>query len=116
MTPAESALVFKSLTMLQIQQDVVGVPGDSLPEVSPQVCERVLASLLSFHQSRQSTVSKPLPHNAHSFLAQRRDQITQKKAISPDGNAREPNEVLGFLIRAAGNRHIGIDGVNPAGR
>lgn len=61
------------------------------------VCGRVLASLLSFYQSRQRTVSKPLPHNTHSFLAQHRDQITGKKAISPDGNAREPNEVLAFF-------------------
>lgn len=80
------------------------------------MCERVLASLLSFYQSRQRTVSKPLPHNTHSFLAQHRDQITGKKAISPDGNAREPNEVLAFLKRGAGNRHIRIDGVNPSGR
>lgn len=62
------------------------------------MCERVSASLLSFYQSRQRTVSKPLPHNTHSFLAQHRDQITGgKKAISPDGNAREPNEVLAFF-------------------
>lgn len=44
------------------------------------VCERVLASLLSFYQSRQRTVSKLLPHNTHSFLAQHRDQITGEKS------------------------------------
>lgn len=81
------------------------------------LCKPVLASLLSFYQSRQHTVSKPLPHNTHSFLAQHGDQITEKKAISPDGNAREPNEVFGFfLICGAGNRHILNDGVNPSER
>lgn len=37
MTPAESAIVFKSLTMLEIKQDVVAALADSPLDVSLRV-------------------------------------------------------------------------------